>query len=257
MTTALATAWHPRGELSRFQRLYPLLQTAYREMIVTLPPQADAEVIIALEALAQVRPVVTPEWPLGRYLALKGTLDTGVDYIHFADFDRLLRWVETRPEEWQRTVESLVNHDCLVIGRTEAAWSTHPRALRETEAVSNAVFSHLLGQPLDLSAGSKGFSQTAARRIVANATPDRPMGADSEWVVIAHRMGCAVDTVLVDGLDWESADRYQTAAANSDMQREAAACYDEDPQHWAMRVAVAAEIVESGLTMMNRELVEG
>jgi hypothetical protein len=119
------------------------------------------------------------------------------------------------------------------------------------------VFSNFLGIPLDLSAGSKGFSQAAAQVIIANSQPDRPMGADSEWIVLLHRAGFAVDTIQVDGLDWESADRYQITAADAQAQREAAAQYDLDPQHWAMRVAVAAEIVEAGLDAMRRELVEG
>ncbi len=257
MTVALASPWNPRGELSRFQRLYPLLQSVYADMVITLPPQADMRVVEALQTLPHVTPVVTPEWLQGRYLALKTSLETGANHIHYADFDRLLRWVETRPDEWRQTVQGVLLSDCLVIGRTPQAWETHPRALRETEAVSNGVFSHLLGMPLDLSAGSKGFSQAAAQVLVTNMRPDRPMGADSEWIVLLHRAGFTVDVVQVDGLDWESADRYQDAAADQQAQSAAAALYDQDPQHWAMRVGVAAEIVESGLDALRRELVEG
>jgi hypothetical protein len=256
MTVALATAWNPRGELNRFQRLYPLLQSVYHHMVITLPPQTAPQVIAALQSMTHVTPIVTPAWPQGRYLSLKFALETGTDHIHYADFDRLLRWVETRPDEWRQTVRVVVLSDCLVIGRTERAWDSHPRALRETEAISNRVFSHLLGKTLDLSAGSKGFSRVAAQVLVENSRPDRPMGADSEWIVLLHRSGFAVDAIQVDGLDWESADRYQAAAADGPAQREAAALYDQDPQHWAMRVGVAAEIVEAGLDALRRELVE-
>lgn len=256
MTVALASPWNPRGELERFQRLYPLLKTAYCDMVITLPPQADALVIAALRALPHVTAMVTVEWPQGRYLALKTAFQTGADHIHYADFDRLLRWVETRPDEWRQTVETVARHDYLMIGRTAQAWATHPRALQDTEAVSNNVFSRLLNRPLDLSAGSKGLSRRTAQAVIANSQPDRPMGADSEWTVIAHRAGFSVDTVLVDGLDWESADRYRAAAADGHVQREAAAQYDLDPQNWAMRVSVAAEIIESGLDALKRELVE-
>ena len=256
MTVALASPWNPRGELSRFQRLHPLLQSIYSDMIVTLPPQVDAQVVEALKSLPHVTALVTPEWKQGRYLSLKTALQTGADYIHYTDFDRLLRWVETHPDEWRQTVQVVVLSDCLVIGRTQQAWETHPRALRETEALSNSVFSNLLRLPLDLSAGSKGFSQAAAQVLIANTRPDRPMGADSEWIVLLHRAGFAVDTIQVDGLDWESADRFRNIAADGNAQREAAAKYDLDPQHWSMRVAVAAEIIESGLDALGRELVE-
>jgi hypothetical protein len=256
MTIALATAWNPRGELARFERLYPLLSSVYTHLVVTLPPQVDVAVLTALQTMAHVEPVVTPAWPWGRYLALKHALETGAGHIHYADFDRLLRWVETRPNEWRQIIQVVMLSDCLVIGRTEQAWATHPRALRDTEAISNMVFSQLLDKPLDLSAGSKGFNRAAVAVLLANTQPARALGADSEWVVILHRAGFAIDTVQVDGLDWESADRYQLAAANGDVQRQAALRYDEDPQNWAMRVAVAAEIVETGLAAMKRELIK-
>lgn len=257
MSVALASAWNPRGELGRFQHLYKTLRAEYCAMVVTLPPDADAEVEAALKALPGVQPVVTPEWPAGRYLALQGALETQAGHVNYADFDRLLRWVETRSEEWRHTVRRIQQSDCLVIGRTEAAWATHPRALIETEAISNRVFSDLLGIELDLSAGSKGFSRAAAAVIVANTQPRHALGADSEWVMIAHRAGFAVETLLVDGLDWETADRHQAAAADAARQRQAAQRYDEDAQNWSMRVAVAAEVVAAGLDATRRELKGG
>jgi hypothetical protein len=200
--------------------------------------------------------VVTPAWSQGRYLALETALKSEADHIHYVDFDRLLRWIETRLDEWRRTVDAVEQSDCLVIGRTEAAWATHPQALRQTEAISNTVFSHLLGKNVDLSAGSKGFSRAVVEILVANTQADRAMGADSEWVVIAHRAGFQVDTIRVDGLDWETADRHQERAATKDQQYAAALRYDENAQNWAMRVAVAKEIVESGLVAFQRPLEE-
>jgi hypothetical protein len=70
--------------------------------------------------------------------------------------------------------------------------------------------------------------------------------------VLLHRAGFTVDYVQVDGLDWESADRYQHAAAGQEGQRQAVEAYDSDPQNWAHRVAVAAEIVEAGLEAARR-----
>lgn len=256
MSVALATAWNPRGELPRFERLYPQLASVYRSLVVTLPPDVDEGIVAALESMARVQPVVTSDWSSGRYLALKMSLETGVDYIHYADFDRLLRWVETYPAEWRQTTQVVVLSDCLVIGRTAQAWATHPQALQQTEAVSNQVFSHLLGQALDLSAGSKGFSRAAVEMLMAHTQPGQALGADSEWIVILHRAGFPIETVLVDGLDWETADRHQMSAAGLDVQREAAVRYDEAAENWAMRVGVAAEIVRAGLDAMQRPLTQ-
>jgi hypothetical protein len=256
MTVVLAATYHPRGEVARLGRLLPQLQATYVDIVISLPPTIQPEDAYALKALPDVRPHVNGDWSHGRYMALKLAFETSPDYVHYADLDRLLRWVETRPDEWRRTVERVGQADCLVIGRTERAWATHPQALRQTEAITNSLFSTLLGQPLDLSAGSKGFSRRAVEFLLANSQPGRAMGADSEWIVLLHRAGFRIDSLLVDGLDWESADRYRDAAADMDAQRQAALAYDADPAHWAARVAVAQEIVEAGLDALQRHLKE-
>jgi hypothetical protein len=126
--------------------------------------------------------------------------------------------------------------DCLVIGTDDAC--SHPRALVETEAISNLVTSYLVGQPMDVSAGSKGFSRTAVQFLMAHCQPGKALGADADWLVTLYRGGFAIDYLAVDGLDWESADRFQEQAADDHSQSQAAQAYDREPRigHW--RVAV-------------------
>ena len=168
--------------------------------------------------------------------------------------DRLHRVVETRPEAWRRVVAGIPQHECLVLGRTDAAWDTHPRALRQTERITSHVFSAILGQELDLSAGSKGFSRAAAEWIVQNSVPGRALGKDSEWVILAQRGGFRVSQVLVDGLDWEIPDRYQDRAADTDRILQVREAYDAKVESWAMRVGVAVEIAEAGVEALKRPL---
>lgn len=255
MSVTLAATFNPRGETGRLLRLYPQFHAVYDEIVISMPPHANGADVDQVQALPDVTAWVNETWPQGRYMALKQAYDNGAQAIHYADMDRLLRWTETRPAEWRETVAQVAGSDCLVIGRTPAAWATHPQALAHTEKISNTVFSRLLGQDLDLSAGSKGFSRAAVEVILANCRPTRALGADSEWIMVLQRAGFQIDTVLVDGLDWETADRYADAAADDDKQREAAIRYDADPDHWAMRVGVAQEIVEAGLDAMVRPLV--
>lgn len=194
----------------------------------------------------QVRASVTVDWSAGRYQALQQACETGATHIHYVDFDRLLRWVETRPQEWRQVVARLQTCECLVIGRTPAAYQTHPQALVRTEAISNLVTSALVGMSVDASAGSKAFSRPAARCILANTQPGHALGTDAEWLVVLHKAGFKLDYIEVDGLDWEIADQHQGQAAGPDRQRQVAAAYDADPQHWARRVEVALEIVQAG-----------
>ena len=272
MSMALAATWDPRGELPRLARLLPGLSRAYHQMFVVVHPGVAAETwqgLVALQEdpalqLAQAGmpadrcrlvPILAPDWSLGRHLALEKSLEASAGHVHYVDLDRLLRWVETRPEEWLGTVAEIQRHDCLIIGRTEAAYHTHPRALVQTEALSNQLVSHWLGKLCDVSAGSKGFSRRAVEFLLVNARPGRAMGTDAEWPILLQRGGFTIESIFVDGLDWESADRYQDQAAGPEDQRRAAEAYDAQPANWEHRLRVAQEIIQSGLEALQRPLV--
>ncbi len=251
MTISLASAWRPRGELPRFIKHLPQLREAYVGIAVSLPPDADREIVRALEALG-VCISVTQDWSHGRHAALQKGLESPSDFIHYCDFDRLLHWVGTLPNEWREIVARIPTTECLIVGRTERAYRTHPQALLQTEAISNAVVSHFLGRRMDVSAGSKAFSRRAVEYLMAHSSPGRALGIDSEWTLLMHRGGFRVDYVEVDGLEWESADHFLDEVADEVAQRRAAEAYDADPKHWARRVEIAMEIVQSGLDVIKR-----
>ncbi len=247
----LASAWHPRGEEERFERLLPVLSEVYAGLAITLPPGQDS-LAARLSVFTGVHPYVTSRWPEGRWRSLELAQGLGGSHVHYVDFDRLLRWVETRPAEWRQCVERLTRHDCLIIGRTPAAYATHPAALVQTEAISNLVVSNLLGQVVDASAGAKGFSRAAVECLLRRTRPERALGADGEWPLTLFHAGFVVDYMEVDGLDWEIPDQYRAEAANPDRQQAVAQAYDQDPARWAHRVQVAHEIVQAGLEADRR-----
>ncbi|GAB4581732.1 MAG: hypothetical protein Fur0022_44820 [Anaerolineales bacterium] len=256
MTILLAATYHPRGEMTRLERLLPQLHAVYKEMTVVVPPHTLPDVAACLREWFGAGLVVSQDWAHGRHLALAHALNFEGEFVQYADMDRLIRWVETRPEEWRRVVAEIPEHECLVIGRTEAAWETHPRALRDTERITSHVFSAILGQELDLSAGAKGFSRAVAEWIVRNSRPERALGKDSEWVILAHRGGFRISQVLVDGLDWEIPDRYQERAADAERIQRVREEYDAKVESWVMRVGVAKEIAEAGVEALQRPLRE-
>ncbi len=252
-TITLTTTWNPRGELPRLQRLFPVMRDAYQHTVVVLPPDVDPLLVVEVQSLG-ITTITATEWSEGRYLALRAALETGADLIHYLDLDRLLRWVETREDEWHWSVGLLGDADCICFGRTTAAYATHPRALIETEATSNRAISHLIGRPLDVSAGSKGFTRQAALFLDAHTQPGTSMGMDAAWLVLLNRAGYRIKYVEVDGLDWESADQYRLEAADTAAQRIAAAEYDEDPRNWEWRVKITDELVKMGLAATKQEL---
>jgi hypothetical protein len=249
-------AWHPRGEGERLRRYFPQLQALYARTVVSIPPDADADSAALLRSLEGVD-VIDNGWASGRHTVMAAALETGADFVHYVDGDRLIRWIETRPDELRRTVEAITRTDCLVIGRTAAAFATHPLAQQQTEKLSNDVFSAALGgRALDFSAGAKGFSRGAVEFLLRNSPPSGVMGTDSEWVVLLQRAGYRIDACEVDGLDWETADRYLPHAADAETQRRAAEAYDADPKHWSFRVAVVQEIIDAGFAALSRPLKE-
>ncbi len=159
--------------------------------------------------------------------------------------DRLLRWVETRPDEWQQTVATVQQQDCLIIGRSAQALATHPQALQQTEQIINTLFSHLLDQTVDLGGGSRGYNRQAVEYLLAHSTPGP--WADAQWPMLLHQAGFRLNYQAVDGLDWESADRHRAQAADAELQRTLAAAYNADPKHWTRRVQIALEIIQAGL----------
>ncbi|MDQ3699971.1 MAG: hypothetical protein M3442_03510, partial [Chloroflexota bacterium] len=76
-------------------------------------------------------------------------------------------------EEWRQVVAEIARVDCLILGRPEAAFRSHPQCMQQTEAIINTVGSHLLGTPVDLGAGSRGLSRRAAQ-LAVDLCPPRP-----------------------------------------------------------------------------------
>jgi hypothetical protein len=252
MSIILACAWSPRGEMSRFQRYYDRVTALYDQIVIALTEDNADEVTGSLKAMA-IPYQVFDGWS-GRHTVLKMAVATGCDYIQYVDMDRLVRWVETRPDELRQIVERIQTVDTLIIGRTPAAYSTHSRTLIETERLPNTYFSHYFRQPMDLSAGSRGYSRRAAQFILTHSKELNSLALDAAWTVLLKRGDFTWDYVEVDGLDWETADRYRDQAATREMQRALAKQQDTDAALWAMRVRVAQEITDLGLEAITQPL---
>jgi SAM-dependent methyltransferase len=258
MTITLATTWYPRGELPRFTRLLPVLEENYAGIVVSFIPNEDKDALDQItsgrfSSHSKLSFFVNNDQRRGRYTALQKALETSAEYVHYADMDRLLRWVETRPEEWKQTLNQIEKAECLIMGRTEAANRTHPQALVLTEQISNELVSHILEREMDVSAGSKSFSRAAAQYLVDHCQEDNAVGSDAEWPILLKKAGFKLGYIELDGLDWESADRFQLQAADEQVQHQAAKEYDMKPEHWLHRVKIAQEIIHTALEVAQEE----
>jgi hypothetical protein len=233
MNMVLACTGYPQRELSRFRRLLPQLAKVYETIILSVPPNMTSDELGILESSPNVIVFSNQDWSQGRYSAIQKALETSAKYIHYADLDRVLHWIETNSEELREVVLGIEKTDCLVIGRTKKAFETHPNALRQTEKIINIVFSNLLGQSVDLGGGSRGFSRRAAEFLIGNSNNSSSWCTDSEWVMLLYHAGYHVDYIEVNGLE---SPNYPTT-------------YDTDVNHWIFRVQVAQDIIQAGISV--------
>jgi hypothetical protein len=256
MSVALACAWKPRGELQRFFDHYRFLTDQYSQVFISLPPESPPEYSNKLRKLTKVIVVQPNNWSAGRHAAVFSAVDRGNSFVHYVDFDRLLRWVETNPDEIPEVVDRIRRTDCLIIGRSEKALMTHADALQQTERIVNFVFSHFLGQPVDLGGGSRGFSKKAVDFLKKHSSPDDAIGTDASWTILLHRARFNVQTVNVDGLTWEVPDHLESLSIQNPKETPFVKIYDQDANHWKLRVQTAFEILKAGFDALDQTLDE-
>jgi len=224
----------------------------FRAVSVVLPTEAPcAQLADEVGATRQQFSSAT-NWSRARYEALRLAVESGASAIEYVDMDHLLRWIETRSDEWHKVTETAAYTPFLVVGRSPQAYSTYPLAIRETERPINRLFSRIFGQDMDLCAATRGMSRDVAGMLLEESASDATFGVDTEWPALAFRRGVGLGYLEADGLDWESADQYQDTAADAARQTQLAALYDRDPENWSFRVRAAEGMIQSGLVALGR-----
>lgn len=172
----------------------------------------------------------------------------------FCEFDRLLTWVERHPQELATITRTIPARDCTVLGRTPAAFATHPRAQRETEALVNDVFTLVSGWRWDITAAARGLSRRAAAAIVVGCPGDLGYGTDAAWPLLLQATGdFDLGYVACDGLTFESTDRFAEQVATAGGAEAWKALLDADPRQWAYRVDGARQQVTAMLISTRKQ----
>jgi hypothetical protein len=244
-TVVLAATWRPRGEGGRWREVWPRLEALYERILIVAPHDADLEQVRHLQAHPGAQVAVAPRPSCQRHEVLRLASASGATHVHCADRARLLHRAATRPGERRAAAATAARREYSLLDRSAQALATHPRALRETAALLNAVGAYLLGQPVDRGGGSRGFSRAAARAVVRHAVPAGC--GDAAWPLLAQRAGFRVDHLAVDGLDRETPDPHQERVADPARQRRLAEAHDRDPERWARRTQLALQIVQEAL----------
>ncbi|MBA3534812.1 MAG: hypothetical protein H0T73_23110 [Ardenticatenales bacterium] len=175
-------------------------------------------------------------------------------YSHYLliDFDRLIHWESHHPAELRRVQSAMPNYDLLVLGRTPRAFQTHPRIQQETERLANEAFAAFFGAPLDVTGGGRALSARAISTIRAYSRCEG-MGVDGEWPVLCHRLGLHVGYILAEGLEYETADRYQEEISTLGYEKWLER-HVNTPATWEQRLRFAHQIVAATRDAKERQL---
>ncbi|MHB1007052.1 MAG: hypothetical protein ACYC3S_15620 [Chloroflexota bacterium] len=225
------------------------LLAAHQGAYVVLSGATSSSVEAALrQAGVLVAREVVPHVGASRRQALALALADGHRWLHYCDFDRALHWARYYPEELATTIASLPAADFTVIGRTPRAFATHPACMTKTEGLANRVFALATDRAWDLCAATRGLSLAAAQVILARSQV-RGVGTEGEWAALAlHDGHLSLAYVAVEGMEYETADRYPQAVAAAGGVDAWTAAQSLSPANWSLRLGYAYAIADACLT---------
>ena len=243
-----------KGIVNNVTKYFPLISDFYEEMYAIATSVTHDDVISVLEAQGvQVIPQTGGGVGLeyigdARRQALQVSIRNDNEYTHFIEFDRLLQWVSSYPNELQEVVEKIPDYDFLVLGRTRRAFNTHTRCQIETEIISNKVISLLIGKEMDFTCASRGISRNAGEVILEKSKATH-CSTDSEWpIIIKYLTDIPIGYIQVDGLEFESLFRAPERVEEAGGLDAFKKGLDNDPESWLHRIRLAEQICSTAIT---------
>ncbi len=129
--------------------------------------------------------------------------------IFYIDFDRLIHWALSFPDELKNTLKNNEDVEYLHIGRTSRAFETHPLTQRETESIINELASKVLGFPetRDLISVCYLFTEELGEKLIKMKNNTKT-GFYSTWPIILWKNATKKRYIEVEGHEWETPDRF-------------------------------------------------
>lgn len=253
MRITLACTHHdPDGRLrSQLERVAPVLQRIFSGIVVRVtditPDDALAPLVQAGASIHRAPSCGHLRLGRARREALRLGIEAGAYHVLFCDLDRALHWAEYHPAELASVAGLIPAYDFLILGRTQRAFHSHPRAQCDTEAIVNHVFAQVSGQGWDVTAAARGVSRRAAMAIL-DGCPDETIGTDVSWPLFLQRTGrYAIGAIKTEGLEYETADRFPEEVAAVGGIDAWKARIDANPHEWALRLEIARIEVEAAV----------
>lgn len=262
---ALATTHHDPENL-----LYPLLERwlphvlpHYQHAVAIVSPVTPVASVSLLRA-SGVR-VVTGSSDAGAGVATLGrqrrrvvqeaAVSRDITHVHLCDLDRALHWAAFYPDELAQVLRDSTRHPFTVLGRTLAAFASHPRVQRDTESLINHTFLLASGYAWDVTAASRVLARQAVTEVLAQCNEDT-VGVDCAWVLVAQQLGIPLHYIATDGLEFETLDRYADVLEQQGGAAAWRAHFDSDVAQWAQRLETTTLEVAAIQRWMARERKE-
>jgi hypothetical protein len=246
MLAFAATAHDPDGRILSLLRRHGPALAGYAAVAVAVTPQTAPAVATALAGYGAILAPGGPAIGESRRAALAAAAKRApAATILTCDFDRWLVWRESEPAEladletWFDRRAPAAWYACL--GRTAAAFASHPQVQRVCESATNRALSLAAGRSLDATAGA-ALLRPPAVALVLEHSREASNATDLEWpALVLRRDRRRLAGRRCRGLVFETAAFHQAdIVAAGGLAPWLAEVYDQ-PAMWARRLRLAAD----------------
>lgn len=229
----------PQGSyLEVIQERGPLLEKYYSLVILGVTNTTHSKVLKTLEKMKFVILQGNYSYGEGYRRALAWGAKKDGEIFHCADFDRILHWASSYPNELKKTLKKTPTADYVILGRTKRAFATHPLSWQLTEKINNTLLSKVLGVKVDIGAGSAILNKKAAK-IILTKSSELSFSILAEWPLLIKKAGLKVGYLAIEGQEWEDPDRFQKEIKKIGYKNWLEA-YDR-PYEWQKRLAITIQ----------------
>lgn len=188
-----------------------ILKSIFDTINVTLTTQSDGRVFrdLEYEGVNVQRREQTSDVGDRYRASLQLALEDPISYLLLIDFDRAIHWALNFEDELRAVVEDLKSSEGFTsMVRSERAFETHPQTQRETEKAVNTIASEIAGRRVDILSGAYGMDQETASLLVKEISKS-DFGFFGELLAIPVKNKIKINTLEVEGLEWETPDQYK------------------------------------------------
>jgi hypothetical protein len=249
MLSFTSTIHDPENRLGYMvEKLGDHLKALFESAIVAYTPQTHPDAVTLLEKKGYMVYKAGDSVISCYQIALSKAIDNDVNTLFYCDLDRALHWIKSYPDELKQILDTPIENDFTMIGRTKRALETHPETQILTEAIGNMVASNVLGfDKIPDILGTTWIMTPQLMKTVLKQKPVNDFGFYSEWPIKLWRSANNPKYKEVEGLEWETPDRYQEEIRTQGLEKWK--LNFQTANEWKRRTNMLRDFVDSAICM--------